>query len=60
MENTEELLYHRLTNLTNLDLRLALYDFTLTYFETSKADTGDFTSRSYGYSRDHRATVPRS
>ena len=35
-ESTEELLYSRLTDLTNLDLRPALYDLTSTYFETPK------------------------
>lgn len=58
-ENTEELLYHRLTDLTNLDLRLALYDLTSTYFETSKGPTEEFGSRAYGYSRDHRSDRPQ-
>ena len=51
---TEEVLYRRVTDLTNLDLRLALYDLTSTYFETSRGPTAEFSSRAYGYSRDKR------
>ncbi|MGB9111541.1 MAG: IS1634 family transposase [Acidimicrobiales bacterium] len=58
-ENTEELLYGRLTDLSNLDLRLALYDLTSTYFETSNGPTEEFRSRAYGYSRDHRGDRPQ-
>ena len=49
----------RLTDLTNLDLRLALYDLTSTYFETSRGPADEFSSRAYGYSRDHRADRPQ-
>jgi hypothetical protein len=35
-ESTEELLYGRLCNLTNLGPRLALYDLTSTYFENGR------------------------
>ncbi|MDA8355316.1 MAG: hypothetical protein M0Z95_03225, partial [Actinomycetota bacterium] len=45
-------LYDRLTDLTNLDLRLCCYDLTSTYFETNKAATEQFVSRRFGYSRD--------
>ena len=58
-EATEELLYRRLTDLTNLDLRLALYDLTSTYFETRRGPTEAFTSRAYGYSRDTRPDRPQ-
>jgi transposase len=58
-EATEELLYARLTDLTNLDLRLALYDLTSTYFETSRGPAEDFSSRAYGYSRDKRGDRPQ-
>lgn len=56
---TEELLYSRLINLTNLDLRLALYDLTSTYFETSSGPSKKFSSRTYGYSRDKRGDRPQ-
>ena len=58
-EATEELLYARLTDLTNLDLRLALYDLTSTYFETSRGPSEEFPSRAYGYSRDKRGDRPQ-
>ena len=58
-EATEELVYARLCDLTDLDLRLALYDLTSTYFETSRGPTGEFPSRSYGYSRDKRGDRPQ-
>ncbi len=48
-------LYNRLTDLTNLDLRLALYDVTSTYFETDERESTRFPSRAFGYSRDHRS-----
>jgi hypothetical protein len=58
-EATEEMLYRRLTDLTNLDLRLALYDLTSTYFETSRGPSEEFASRAYGYSRDKRGDRPQ-
>lgn len=58
-EATEEVLYSRLTDLTNLDLRLALYDLTSTYFETEKGPSETFASRDYGYSRDKRGDRPQ-
>jgi DDE family transposase len=58
-ESTEEVLYARLCDLANLDLRLALYDLTSTYFETDRAQTDAFPSRTYGYSRDKRSDRPQ-
>ncbi|MGB9113469.1 MAG: IS1634 family transposase [Acidimicrobiales bacterium] len=61
-ENKEALevhLYNRLTDLTNLDLRLALYDVTSTYFEGSVRPSVRFPSRAFGYSRDHRGDRPQ-
>ena len=58
-EQTEEALYARLTDLTNLDLRLVLYDLTSTYFETANAKPEDFPSLAYGYSRDKRSDRPQ-
>jgi transposase len=58
-ESTEEVLYAHLTDLTNLDLRLALYDLTSTYFETAKGPSETFASRHYGYSRDKRGDRPQ-
>ena len=57
-EETEAALYRRLTDLTNLDLRLALYDLTSTYFETEGTNE-DFPSLAYGYSRDKRSDRPQ-
>ena len=59
-EATEEVLYRRLTDLSNLDLRLALYDLTSTYFETSRGSSEDFSSRAYGYSPTREGIAPRS
>lgn len=58
-EETEEALYARLTDLANLDLRLALYDLTSTYFETAAGPSEEFSSRDYGYSRDKRGDRPQ-
>lgn len=58
-EETEQALYARLTDLANLDLRLALYDLTSTYFETAAGPSEDFSSRDYGYSRDKRGDRPQ-
>lgn len=58
-EATEEVLYARLTDLTNLDLRLALYDLTSTYFETDGRSSEGFPSRAFGYSRDKRGDRPQ-
>ena len=61
-ESTEEVLYTRLCDLTNLDLRLALYDLTSTYFETPKGPSEKFSSHhTYGYSHETSVrTGPRS
>jgi transposase len=52
-------LYARLTDLTNLDLRLCCYDLTSTYFETDKQSSESFPSRRFGYSRDKRSDRPQ-
>ena len=56
---TEEHLYRRLCNLTNLNLRLVCYDLTSTYFESSTRPSDAFPSRAFGYSRDHRPDRPQ-
>lgn len=58
-EELEPHLYDRLTDLTNLDLRLCCYDLTSTYFETEKKESEKFPSRRYGYSRDKRPDRPQ-
>jgi transposase len=57
--DTERLLYARLTDLANLDLRLVCYDLTSTYFEGSVKSSKAFPSRAFGYSRDHRSDRPQ-
>jgi transposase len=57
--DTETHLYARLTDLTNLDLRLVCYDLTSTYFEGEVAPSERFCSRAFGYSRDHRSDRPQ-
>ncbi|HZD22263.1 MAG TPA: hypothetical protein VE569_02515, partial [Acidimicrobiia bacterium] len=56
---TEEHLYRRLTDLTNLDLSLVCYDLTSTFFEGSTQPSARFPSRAFGYSRDHRGDRPQ-
>ncbi len=56
---TETHLYKRLTDLTNLDLRLVCYDLTSTYFEGERRPSERFASRAFGYSRDHRSDRPQ-
>ncbi len=56
---TEEYLYRRLCDLTNLGLRLVCYDLTSTYFEGSTRPSDGFPSRVFGYSRDHRPDRPQ-
>ncbi len=58
-EETEEHLYRRLCDLTNLNLRLVCYDLTSTYFEGSTRPSEAFPSRVFGYSRDHRPDRPQ-
>ncbi|HME02997.1 MAG TPA: IS1634 family transposase [Solirubrobacteraceae bacterium] len=58
-ESLEPHLYNRLTDLTNLDLRLALYDVTSTYWESRAVGSARFPSRAFGYSRDHRSDRPQ-
>jgi len=57
--DTEVHLYARLTDLTNLDLRLVCYDLTSTYFEGETRPRERFASRAFGYSRDHRSDRPQ-
>jgi len=56
---TEDHLYARLTDLTNLDLRLVCYDLTSTYFEGDRRPSPRFASKAFGYSRDHRGDRPQ-
>ena len=56
---TEEHLYRRLCDLTNLNLRLVCYDLTSTYFEGFTRSSEGFPSRMFGYSRDHRPDRPQ-
>jgi transposase len=58
-ETLEPHLYNRLSDLTNLDLRLALYDVTSTYWESRSVGSPRFPSRAFGYSRDHRSDRPQ-
>ena len=58
-EATEAQLYAALTDLTNLDLRLVMYDLTSTYFEGSSTPSTRFPSRAFGYSRDRRSDRPQ-
>jgi hypothetical protein len=58
-EATEEHLYARLTDLTNLDLSLVCYDLTSTFFEGSTQPSERFESKAFGYSRDHRGDRPQ-
>jgi Transposase DDE domain len=58
-ELTEAQLYAALCDLTNLDLRLVMYDLTSTYFEGSRRPSVRFPSRAFGYSRDRRGDRPQ-
>ncbi len=52
-------LYGRLTDLTNLDLRLCCYDLTSSYLEGDPRPEERFPSKAFGYSRDHRGDRPQ-
>ena len=52
-------LYVRLTDLTNLDLRLCCYDVTSSYLEGDPRPSERFPSKAFGYSRDHRGDRPQ-
>lgn len=54
----EQHLYGELITLLGLDLRLCCYDLTSTYFEAAAGDER-FTSKRFGYSRDHRGDRPQ-
>jgi transposase len=56
---TEEFLYRRLCDLTNLGLRLVCYDLTSTYWEGPTRPSEGFPSRVFGYSRDRRSDRPQ-
>ena len=56
---TETHLYARLTDLANLDLSLVCYDLTSTFFEGSVQPSDRFSSKAFGYSRDHRSDRPQ-
>ena len=58
-EATEEHMYARLCDLSNLDPRLVCYDLTSTYFEEPAGPSWRFPSRAFGYSRDHRSDRPQ-
>ena len=58
-EGTEEFLFGRLCDLTNMDLRFVCYDLTSTYLEGSAAASDRFPSKAFGYSRDRRADRPQ-
>jgi transposase len=51
--------YNRLTDLTNLDLRLCCYDLTSSYLEGDERPSERFSSKAFGYSRDHRGDRPQ-
>ena len=56
---TEEFLFGRLCDLTNMDLRFVCYDLTSTYLESAQAASERFPSKAFGYSRDHRPDHPQ-
>jgi transposase len=58
-EELESHLYNRLTDLTNLDLRLVCYDLTSSYLEGDEQPSERFSSKAFGYSRDHRPDRPQ-
>jgi Transposase DDE domain len=58
-EETESHCYGVLTNLANLDLRLCCYDLTSTYLEGDPRPSARFSSKAFGYSRDHRFDRPQ-
>ena len=51
--------YARLTDLSNLDLRLCCYDVTSSYLEGDPRPSARFSSKAFGYSRDHRKDRPQ-
>ena len=58
-EGTEEFLFGRLCDLTNIDLKFVCYDLTSTYLEGATAPSDRFESKAFGYSRDRRADRPQ-
>jgi len=51
--------FERLTDLTNLDLRLCCYDLTSSYLEGDPKTSLRFPSKAFGYSRDKRNDRPQ-
>jgi hypothetical protein len=51
--------FSRLTDLTNLDLRLCCYDLTSSYVEGDPTPSLRFPSKAFGYSRDKRSDRPQ-
>lgn len=58
-EATEEHLFAEICKLTDLDLRLGLYDLTSSYLEGDPRASDRFVSKAFGYSRDHRSDRPQ-
>ena len=58
-EGTEEFLFGRLCDLTNIDLKFVCYGLTSTYLEGATAPSDRFESKAFGYSRDRRADRPQ-
>ena len=58
-EATEEFLFPRLCDLTNIDLKFVCYDLTSTYLEGATEASQRFGSKRFGYSRDRRADRPQ-
>lgn len=58
-EATEEHLFSEICKLTDLDLRLGLYDLTSSYLEGDPRPSRRFPSKAFGYSRDHRGDRPQ-
>jgi hypothetical protein len=58
-EATESHLFQEICRLTDLDLRLGLYDLTSSYLEGDPRPSKRFSSKAFGYSRDHRGDRPQ-
>jgi len=56
---TEAHLFAEICKLTDLDLRLGLYDLTSSYLEGDPRPSKRFSSKEFGYSRDHRSDRPQ-
>ena len=58
-EGTEEFLFARLCDLTDIDLKFVCYDLTSTYLEGATSPSERFESKAFGYSRDRRRDRPQ-